>query len=247
MIEQVTRNENGEAKASIDHSITNHLTLYCSAQRKAVAFLLAHVNQDGSIGDAAMDACYYRVPWAFAVAGEPAAAMRMLAWIRKHMLTADGELAGSISAGNNWRRPANTYTETCLAYGAQLLRQYDIAQRVMRFALRSQNPATGGVYVDRQRCTPDGPQLLFLTAQLGMSALFTGRLPEARAAGERLRRVWEAQPELPNRLYTGYRGAGWQRPCLRGRIGATTSTRARRSMSTTTTGALPLLCWPTCT
>jgi len=150
------------------------LAAYRAAQRRAVDWLLARVNEDGSIGDAARDACYYRVPWAFCVAGEADAAMRMLSWIRRHMLTADGELAGGISAGRDWYRSVNTYTETCLAYGAHLLRQYDVARRAMTFALLWQSPRSGGVYLDRQRADAHGPQLLFLTAQLGMSALLTG-------------------------------------------------------------------------
>lgn len=182
--------------------LSDTLARYRTAQRKAIAWLLAQVNNDGSIGDAQRDTCYYRVPWAFCVAGEADAAMRMLTWIRRHMLTVDGELAGSISAGRDWYRSVNTYTETCLAYGAMLLRQYDVAQSAMTFALRSQSLASGGVYMDRQRMDEHGPQLLFLTAQLGMSALLTGHHARARAAGEWLVRLWHAQPELPARLYT---------------------------------------------
>ncbi len=182
--------------------LSDHLTAYRASQRKAVDFLLGNMHDDGSIADATRDACYYRVPWALAVTGEAAAAMRMLEWIRRNMLTAEGELAGQILPNNNWYRSVNTYTETCLAYGAQLLRQYDVAQKSMRFALRSQNAATGGAYMDREHKGPDGPQMLFLTAQLGMSALITGHMQEALAVGEWLKHVWQAQPELPRRLYT---------------------------------------------
>jgi hypothetical protein len=172
-----------------------HLSLYRASQRKAVDFLLAHVNDDGSIGEAASGAFYYRVPWAFAVAGESAAAMRVLTWMRKHMLTPQGELAPHVLP-HNWHRSANTYAETCLAYGAHLLRRYDVAQSAILFALRSQSPVTGGVYMDRERRDAQGPQMLYPTA------LLTGHLAAARAAGEWLKRLWQAQPELPQRLYT---------------------------------------------
>ena len=182
--------------------LSERLAVYRATQRKGVDFLLNHVNEDGSIGEASCDLCYYRVPWAFTVAGEQASAMRLLEWIRRHMLTAEGEMAGRISPNNDWYRSVNTYTESCLAYGAYLLRQYDIAQRVMQFDFRWQNPDTGGVYMDRERTGADGPQLLMLTAQLGMSALLTGHMAEARRAGEWLVHLWQAQPELPQRLYT---------------------------------------------
>ena len=178
------------------------LTAYRATQRRAVDFLLANMHDDGSIADAARDACYYRVPWALAVTGENAAAQRNLEWIRRNMMTAEGELSGKILPNNDWYRSVNTYTETCLAYGAHLLRRYDIAQKFFLFAARSQNATTGGVYMDRDTKGADGPQMLFVTAQLGMSALMTGHMPEALAAGEWLKRVWTAQPELPQRLYT---------------------------------------------
>src|SRR5205823_3024859 len=92
--------------------------------------------------------------------------------------------------------------------GAQLLRRYDVARRAMRFALRFQDPVTGGVYQDRERAAPNDPQILYLTCQLGMSALLTGYQAEAEAAGHFLKRLWAAQPELPDRLYTIYTRAG---------------------------------------
>ncbi len=193
---------------TITPDLDARLTLYHAAQRKAVGFLLAHINEDGSIGDPRRDIGYYRVPWALAVAGEAAAGRRVLEWIRHHMLTAEGELAGDVSPNNGWNQRNNTYAETCLAYGAHLLRQYEMAQQAMRYALRFQNPASGGAYLDKTRCGPDGPQLLFLTCQLGMSALMTGHTQAARVVGGWLQALWDAQPELPHRLYTIWTEAG---------------------------------------
>jgi Aminotransferase class I and II len=47
-----------------------------------------------------------------------------------------------------------------------------------------------------------GPQLLYVTAQFGMSALVTGHTDVALAAGAWLHRLWLAQPDLPHVLYT---------------------------------------------
>lgn len=185
-------------------TIERKIQTYLEARQAGVAFLLRHQNMDGSIGPVEKGLYYSRIPWVLAVAGETVPAMRLVEWLRRHMLTADGELAGERSPNQGANESANTYAETCLAYGAHLLRQFDVAQRTMRFALRFQDSDTGGIYMDRRHLGPDGPQLLYLTCQFGMSALITGHRDAAERAGQWLQRVWEAQPELPKRLYTIY-------------------------------------------
>jgi hypothetical protein len=178
------------------------------SRRKGAAFLLRHQNRDGSVGPVEKGIYYSRVPWALALCGETGPAMQVTEWIRRHMLTPDGEVAGSASPNAQANRQANTYAESCLAYGAQLLRQYDVARKAIGFALRFQDPETGGVYQDRQRTGPSDPQIVYLTCQLGMSALLTGHQASAESAGRFLQRLWAAQPELPERLYTIYTRSG---------------------------------------
>jgi hypothetical protein len=189
-------------------TIERKIESFVEARRKGAAFLLRHQNGDGSLGPVDQGIFYYRVPWALAVCGESGAAMRVLEWIRRHMLTPEGEVSGAASPNAGASRQANTYAETCLAFGAQLLRQYDVAQQAMRFAQRFQDPVTGGVYLDRERTGSDDPQILYLICQLGMSALMTGHRESAEAAGHWLQRLWAAQPELPERLYTIWTRAG---------------------------------------
>ncbi len=54
----------------------------------------------------------------------------------------------------------------------------------MDFAEQFQDPATGGIFMTRERTGAGDPQLLFPTAQFGMSAVMTGRLDIARSTGE---------------------------------------------------------------
>jgi hypothetical protein len=190
----------GVRKASLD--------TYLAARRKAAAFLLGHLNPDGSIGPVEEGIFYCRVPWALALCGETGPAQQLIDWISRRMLAAEGEVAGEASPNAGANHAANTYAETCLAFGAQLLRRYDVARKAMDFALRFQDPTTGGVYLDRQQTGPDGPQVLYLTCQLGMSAVLTGRHAAALAAGRFVQQLWEAQPELPHRLYTIVTGSG---------------------------------------
>jgi hypothetical protein len=190
-------------------SLDRRLAAYESSRRRATDYLLGYLDRNGAIGPVAEGPFYYRVPWALAVSGETGAAMRVTEWIRRHMLTPDGEICGDGSPDAGMREMANTYAESIVAYGAQLLRRYDVSQPAIQFALRSQDPLTGGVYLDRARTGPNGPQLVYLTCQLGMSALLTGHPDAAQLAGRFLQRLWDEQPELPGRLYTLYtRGGG---------------------------------------
>ena len=183
-------------------SLRDRITRADDARRRGVRFLQEHVNIDGSITSDTDRVSYYRVPWALAIGGEPEGAHRVLAWIDRAGFGADGAFHGGLAWSASANATFNTYPETCLAYGAYLLRRFDIAQRAIGFALGFQDPETGGVFMDRRRRGTDGPQLLFLTCQFGMSSLITGHVNAALAAGRWLQRLWDAQPELPQRLYT---------------------------------------------
>ncbi|CAN5645584.1 hypothetical protein BH23CHL5_BH23CHL5_27980 [soil metagenome] len=99
-------------------------------------------------------------------------------------------------------RTVNTNAETILAYGAVLLRRLDIATRAMSFAQQYQDDETGGIFMAREETGPDGFQLLFPTAQYGMSALMAGNRTAAVRTGRWFEMLRNAQPELPERLYT---------------------------------------------
>jgi hypothetical protein len=204
----VDTRKGAQAMIAADPTIATRIRSYQASRDKGIEFLLANLNPDGSIGPIDQGIFYNRVPWSLALGGQTGAALRLTHWIRRHMLTPEGEFAGEKSPNAGANETANTYAETCLAYGAHLLRQYDVAQRAMRFALRYQDPVTGGVYQNRARTGPNDVQIVYLTCQLGMSALITGFRAEAEAAGHFLKRLWLAQPELPDRLYTIWTRAG---------------------------------------
>ncbi|MEA2510884.1 MAG: hypothetical protein QOJ59_371 [Thermomicrobiales bacterium] len=190
-------------------SLQEKIAAYERARRKGVEFLLANVDEDGTVRRGGQRVTFYRVPWALAVSGETGAAHRVLTWIEQTGLSADGEFHGGLDLTREANRTSNTYAETCLAYGAHLLRRFDLARRSMSWAERYLDAETGGVFMDRDRTGEDGPQLVFLTAQFGMSAAITGRLDLALKVGEWFRRLWEAQPELPEKLYCIWsRGGG---------------------------------------
>ncbi len=173
------------------------------SRRKGIEFLLEHIGSDGAVADATGGrVTWYRFPWALEVSGETAAANAVLGWIERTGLGSDGQFHGGMNWAPDANSTTNTYPETILAYGAWLLRRFDIARKSMEFAAQFQDPGTGGIFMTRERTGQGDPQLLFPTAQFGMSAVISGRLDLARSTGEWFVRLWNAQPELPECLYT---------------------------------------------
>jgi hypothetical protein len=193
-----------------DVGLDQNIAIYEETRRKGAAFLLANIAPDGEVaGSGRPRVSYYRLPWALQVCGETAAAMRVLDWIERTRLGEDGRFNAAVAWDPIANRTVNTYPETILAYGATLLRRFDIARRAMAFASQFQDADTGGVFMNREETGANGRQLLFLTCQYGMTATITGRIDEAVKVGEWLERLWQAQPELPERLYTIWtRGGG---------------------------------------
>lgn len=184
------------------------------SKRRGVEFLLRHIGEDGSVADASGGrVTWYRIPWAFAVAGETAAAFSVLDWIERTGFGEGGNFHGGMAWDSAGNQTTNTYPETILAYGAVLLRRLDIARKAMDFSQQFQNPDTGGIYMTRERTGDGDPQLLFPTAQFGMSAVMTGRLDIARTTGAWFARLWDAQPALPDRLYTIWSSDGLRTTC----------------------------------
>jgi hypothetical protein len=189
---------------------TAQLAQFEAARRNGVNFLLAHIGENGEIAAALgrLRVTYYRFPWALAVSGETSAAFRVLGWIERNGLGEDGQFHGGVAWDAAANASTNTYPETILAYGSVLLRRLDIARKAMAFAKRYHDGETGGIFMTRERTGPNDPQMLFPTAQFGMSAVMTGDIEAAARTGEWFARLWDAQPDLPDRLYTIWTRAG---------------------------------------
>jgi hypothetical protein len=183
-------------------SLTSTIARAAYARRNGTEFLLRSVAPDGSLARTDARVTWYRVPWALAVAGERATAHRILGWIERTCLDECGRFTGGIELDPVLNHTSNTYPESCLAYGAMVLNRVDVARRSMHAAGAGFDRETGGVFMDRRFQDADSGQLLFLTSQYAMSAAITGLVHEARLAGVWLERLWNAQPDLPHRLFT---------------------------------------------
>ena len=115
------------------------LRMYREARRKATAWLLKHMNDDGSIGDPSEGFHFYRAPWTFAVTGETEAASAICGWMRRNMLTPEGIIGGAF-------RPSGTayaYTSSVLIVRAHLAKQYDLSHGLTPDLLSDQDPRSG--------------------------------------------------------------------------------------------------------
>jgi hypothetical protein len=85
----------------------------------------------------------------------------------------------------------------------------DTASKILDLLERDYvHPASGGVYAERPESRSTHRQDLINTCQYGLAAVTAGRVSEASRAYDWLRRLWEAQPALPGRLYTSWTDDG---------------------------------------
>ena len=177
---------------------SDKLQAYKTARQKGLAWLLHHLNDDGSIGDPGEGFHYYRAPWTFAVTGETEAATAMCGWIRRNMLQPDGTIGGPYRVFDE----AYAYRDATLVIGAHLALQYDLSFGLMPNLLRWQDPLSGGFACDR---TSDGGMSDHMDIPYscggGFACLQTGYLEGARKVYGFLDRLYEAQRELPDRFF----------------------------------------------
>jgi hypothetical protein len=91
--------------------------------------------------------------------------------------------------------------------GAVLLQRHDVIRRC-RPRLQGWQADTGGFWESWDRRDADGEQLLFPTAQAGMTLLSLGSIEAAVGAGEWLAALWSAQPDAEHRLFAATDGSG---------------------------------------
>ena len=167
-------------------------------RKRGVAWLLRHLNADGSLGDPAEGFHFYRAPWTFTIVGETGAAAGICNWIRREMLTGEGRIEGPYRVFDD----AYAYRNATLIAGAHLARQYDLSQGLMPDLLSWHDPVSGGFHNDR---TADGGMSDRMDVPYacgpGLACQTTGRLDVARSVYRFLRRIYSAQTEMPDRFY----------------------------------------------
>jgi hypothetical protein len=174
-----------------------------AATRTATDWLLGRIG-DGALPDNLV-AGAYRVPYALLLAGRRADAARVLSRITTDVLDESGDLRpGPMRAAYSERW--SSYPLAILAQGAWHLERYRTAAAIHATLHGFQDQDTGGAFAQRPELRSTGRQDLFPTAQLGTTALTIGDRVMADGAYRWLRALYEMQPELPDRLYSGTDG-----------------------------------------
>jgi len=184
----------------------NKIYLYEKAKEKGVKWLLAQNNGDGSYGPVEKGMHYFRVPWALAVSGHTAEAVANIEWIKKNMWTEDSDFNGKYPRPHGKHDGAfYIYPNAALIYGAHMLRQFDISIPGMEFLIKNYHDnENGGFYNNIDEAGPSGEKEMCNNSQGGLSALMTGNIEIAKKVALFLKNVYDAQPELPDRLYIYY-------------------------------------------
>ncbi|MBS1861431.1 MAG: hypothetical protein JSS68_06925 [Actinobacteria bacterium] len=166
-------------------------------------WLLSKIGEDGEPAAAQVRNGYYRMPYVLAVLGEREAAATVMSWIERNALTADGDLREGVPRDAFVDRWA-TYPHALLAVGAWMLERFDTALALVEtMASGFQDPETGGAYMERPEART-GRQFIFPTASMGLAGLTVGRRDVADAVFGWFKRLWDAQPDLPDVLYPSW-------------------------------------------
>jgi hypothetical protein len=173
---------------------------------RGTAWLLERVGPTGEPRcDADETGHVYRLPYALALSGHRGEAARVLGWMERSVLDGGGDLApGPMRDGflHRW----SSYPLALIALAAWHLERYDLATRILDTLVDFQDPEHGGAYAERPEVRRTARQDLFPTAQLGLTALATGRPDVAEAAFGWFRLLHALQPELPGTLYSATDG-----------------------------------------
>ncbi len=167
------------------------------AVTRATGWLLQQLQPDGAMGDPADGFTYHRAPWALTLAGRHDEAHAVCGWIRRTLLTADGDLAGPARRSTDgW-----AYRDSSLVIGAHMLQQYDLSLGLMPSLLRWQDPVSGGLANDLTPVGPSDEMDVPYACGPGLACLITGDLPAAQRVAAFLRSVYDAQDQLPERFF----------------------------------------------
>lgn len=180
-----------------------------AACRRATDWLLAQQRPDGVIGDPAHGFKYYRGPWTLALMGEVEAALELCSWVRGNLLTERGLDGDARVLRDGW-----AYRDSAMIIGAHMLGQYDLSLGLVDSLLRWQDPVSGGFANDAgPNGEPSDEMDIPYAAGPGFALLATGRLDEARKVAVLLKKLYEAQDDLPDRFYCFWSRAD-QRPIV---------------------------------
>lgn len=176
------------------------------ARDRGCAYLLRQLRPDGGLGreeDGVADYC--KASSALQVCGETSAAGRLLDWMRRNGMTAEGDFGPRPPEAFGY---SYAYYNSWIVLGAHRLGQYHLSQRGMDFLMKFHDAESGGFYSSHTEHAPETLQDLWVVSGCGQAALCTGRIEIARGVGRWMRELMRLQPNYPEQLYSVFSRAG---------------------------------------
>lgn len=183
-----------------------------AASDRAVAWLLSRLHADGGFGPDAVDmTCYHKAAYLFGLAGETAAANRILTLVKQRYLQADGDFL--IAPGRkvdrvNYNELTWGYSNGWFALAAHRAGRFDISMPAYAYLQRLRHAATGG-YTSTAPHQAGHPVIeLLATAHVGTLDLYLGNIDRAVAAADLVRKFDTMQSDRSAGMYLRMDGDG---------------------------------------
>ena len=175
--------------------------LFSESLERSVNWLLRQINPDGTVNPVAKGAiAYYKLPWALVLAGKSLEAARIIRWIIKETMTADGDLQSD--KRQKFHLDYYTYPNAWICLASHLLSLFDISYKTWNHISSFQDPKTGG-YCSRSPYNPnkDNLQDAISTAWCSVVGLHLGRVEEAKKAAKFLEMLLSLQPDFDKQFF----------------------------------------------
>ncbi len=159
-----------------------------ASAQKGARWLLDLLEADGSLRAATALDAYYKGPCALLFSGHRAEAERVIDFVSRRFVKADGDLDG---AGVAWYERFRIYPHAWLAWAAVELQRPELARSLTEFLLERRNTDSGGFLA-----ADDGAEEIMTTSMAGLACLRAGHWDAARGVAQWLSRTMIEQPDL---------------------------------------------------
>ena len=176
--------------------------------RRGIDWLLTHQHLNGEwkpLASQPVDA-FYKGAWSLALAGEAAAAERMLGSVKARLLQPDGDF---LPREHPWHNSVHyLYANSYFIIGAHRLGRYDVSRPALAFMLTQQDARHGGFYSARSEAGTTARCDTMSTGIAGIACAAAGDFAAAERAAANLERMIDLQPEPESRFYVTQDPAG---------------------------------------
>jgi hypothetical protein len=173
-------------------------------------WLVNHQNQDGSwrdLGDPNVGA-FYKACWALSEVGQSSAAHRCLDYVRRHFLSAEGDVLPEQSTTGSSLLGQYPYVNSYLIVGGMRAGRYEIAVPAASSLITQQAEDHGGFYSSWTEYGRRNTSDTMSSSSAGIACLAAGQIEAARRVADYLDRIVQLQPSGSDRFFTTTDAAG---------------------------------------